>query len=155
MTRHVPLGPVSRAATALLMILGAAAFVLVGCPSYRDGVPGELARGRDDAESAARSAALALDLWGRDRSTRNLVSVQLSDAREEVAQAYKDVIELTVEERVDVERQRFLLDSMTHVLRDLSAADAAVRAVPGSAVNPDTLRRDLLNAADQLAGQYR
>ncbi|TQR82385.1 hypothetical protein D8S82_32365 [Mycobacterium hodleri] len=155
MTHRVSVGAALRAGGALLVVLGVAAFVLVGCPSYRDGIPGELARGRDDAESAARSAALALDLWGRDRSTRDLASVQLSDARDEVAKAYKDVAELTVDERVDADRQRFLIDAMTRVIVELTAAHAAVRAVPGSANDPDSLRRDLLSVADQLAGQYR
>jgi hypothetical protein len=131
------------------------AFLLVGCPSYRDGVSGELARGRDDAESAARSAALALDLWGRGQSTQQATSVQLSDARDEVVKAFKDVAELAVEDHIDLDRQRFLIQTMARAVVDLNAANAAISAVPGSADDPVSLRRELLGVAELLAGQYR
>lgn len=155
MTRRMSWRAVARTIITLLVILGAAAFLLVGCPSYRDGVPGQLARGRDDVESAARSAALALDLWGRGRSTRQATAVQLSDARDEVLKAVKDVAELTVDDHIDLARQQFLIQTMTRAVVDLNAANAAIRAVPGSAGDPVSLRRKLLGVAELLAGQYR
>lgn len=154
-TQRVSVRAALRTGAALLLILGVAAVVLVGCPSYRDGIPGELARGRDDAESAARSAALALDLWGRHRSTRDLTAVQLSDARKDITQAFENVNDVTIEDRADADRQRFLTEAMTRLVGDLNAAHAAVRAVPGSTADPQALRADLLNVADQLADRYR
>jgi hypothetical protein len=146
---------VARTAGSLLLIFGMVAFVLVGCPSYRDGVPGELAQGRDDAESAARSAALALDLWGRGQSTRQATAVQLSDARDEVVKASKDVAELKVDDHIDLDRQRFLMQTMTRTVIDLNAANAAIRAVSDSSDDPVSLRRELLGVAELLAGQDR
>ena len=59
-----------RALTVVLVLAGALAFILTSCPSNRDGMPGQLASAKDDAQSAARSGALALQLWARHRSTR-------------------------------------------------------------------------------------
>ena len=62
----------------------------------------------EETTAAARSGALALDLWIQRRSTAQLTSVQLSDARDEVVKAYKGIAELKAEDPVDIERQRML-----------------------------------------------
>lgn len=144
-----------RIAATVLAIIASVAFVAAGCPSYRDGAPGQLASGRDDAESAARSAALALDLWTHGRSTQQLTAVQLTDARDEVVKASKDVAQLTVQDQVDLDRQGFLIQAMARLVIDMNAADAAVRAVSGSTGDPGSLGRDILGVAELLAGQDR
>jgi hypothetical protein len=54
--------------------------LLTRCPSNRDGMPGQLAQAMEETSAAARSGALALDLWVQHRSTSQLASVQISDA---------------------------------------------------------------------------
>jgi hypothetical protein len=44
-----------RVVLSVLVVIGTAAFVAVGCPDYRDGIPGQLAQAHDEAESAAHS----------------------------------------------------------------------------------------------------
>ena len=61
-----------RAILAVVVALIGLAFLLTCCPSNRDGMPGQLAQAKEETESAARSGALALDLWGRGRSTRRV-----------------------------------------------------------------------------------
>ena len=51
-----------RAAATLAVAIGVFGFILTSCPSNRDGMPGQLASAKDESVSAARSAALALDL---------------------------------------------------------------------------------------------
>jgi hypothetical protein len=97
---------------------------------------------------------VALDSWSRGQSTRQLISVQLGDTRDEVVKALKSVAELEVDEHVDLGRQRFLTDTMTRLVTDLDAANAAVRGV-GDSPDPMALRSDLLAMADLLAGGYR
>jgi hypothetical protein len=143
-----------RVAVSVLALIGIVAFIVVGCPSYRDGIPGQLAQAHDEAESAARSGALALEYWSRERSTRALVSVQLGDARDEVIKAFKGITELDTEEAVDVERQRFLGDNMTRLIETLNAARVGVEhAVPAGEARK--FQHELVSLADSLANEYR
>lgn len=64
------------------------------------GIVAIIAQARDEAESAARSGALALEFWQQERSTPTLVSVQLSDARDEFIKAYKGIAELNTKDSV-------------------------------------------------------
>ncbi len=113
-------------------------------------MPGQLARSMDQTVSAA----LALDLWMRQRSTNQLASVQLSDARDEVVKAYKGIADLRAEDPIDIARQRMLTTSMTQIVGQLNAAGATVRHV---ATQPATQqsRDDLRKAADALESGYR
>jgi hypothetical protein len=144
---------VLRAAVIVVGLAALLAFILTSCPSNRDGMPGRLAQARDEAESAARSAALALDLWADGHSTQELVCVQLADNRDEVVKAYKGIAELKAEDPVDVGRQKMLTDSMTSIVGQLNSANAAARGLLTS--DPRALSRDLTAAADALADTYR
>src|SRR4051812_46462377 len=97
-----------RTAILLVAFIAALCLLLTRCPSNRDGMPGQLAQSMDETVTAARSGALALDLWIQRRSTAQLTSVQLSDAREEVVKAYKGIADLRAEDPVDVGRQSML-----------------------------------------------
>jgi hypothetical protein len=143
-----------RVIVAILAILAAAAFVAVGCPNYRDGIPGQLAQARDEAESAARSGALALDLSQQGRSTVALASVQLSDARDETIKAYKGIAELNTKDPVNVQRQQFLTSTMTRLIETLNAARAGVEQ-RSSADQSRGMQRALMAAAESLANGYR
>ena len=136
------------------VMLAILAFVLTSCPANRDGMPGQLASAKEEAQSAARSAALALDLWAGERSSRQLVSVQLADARDEVAKAYDGIAVLKAEDSADLSRQSMLTRSMTDIIATLNQANAAVRALPNTG-NADRLRRTLLEASDELERNYR
>jgi methylaspartate ammonia-lyase len=117
-------------------------------------MPGQLAQSMDETVGAARSGALALDLWLQRRSTDQLTSVQLSDARDEVVKAYKGIAELKAEDPVDIGRQRMLTQAMTGIVGQLNAAGATVRhitAEPSAVKARDGLRA----AADALEGGYR
>lgn len=129
-------------------------FVLSACPSYRDGMSGQLAAAKDDTVSAARSGALALDLWSRHRSTRDLTCVQLSDARDEVVKAFKDVATLTATTPEDLDHQGLLAQRMTELTATLNAANAAVRAQPGQP-DPREWGQRLAEGADALERDYR
>jgi hypothetical protein len=143
-----------RVVLSVLVVIGTAAFVAVGCPNYRDGIPGQLAQAHDEAESAAHSGALALEFWQQERSTPALVSVQLGDARDEVVKAFKGVAEIDTEDPVDVERQRFLTGTMTRLIEALNAARAGVEhRFPADGSRK--LQRELLAVADSLANGYR
>jgi hypothetical protein len=143
-----------RLIVAIVAVLAAAAFVAVGCPNYRDGIPGQLAQARDEAESAARSGALALELWQQERSTQALVSVQLSDARDEVIKAYKGIAELNTKDSANVQRQQFLTNTMTRLIDNLNLARAGVEhEVPAD--RSRDMQRALVTAADTLANGYR
>jgi hypothetical protein len=111
---------------ALIVGLG---LLLTQCPANRDGMPGQLAHAMEEATSAARSGALALDLWTQQRSTRQLTSVQLSDARDEVLKAYKGIADVRAEDAVDIGRQRMLTEAMTTIIGQLNSASAALRRV--------------------------
>lgn len=136
------------------LLVAVLALVLTSCPANRDGMPGQLASAKDETQSATRSAVLALDLWQRDRSTRQLVAVQLADARDEVAKAYDGIAVLKAEDPADLARQNLLTRSMTDIVATLNQANAAVRALPDSA-DPAVLRGVLVDADAALERDYR
>jgi hypothetical protein len=128
--------------------------LLTQCPSNRDGMPGQLAQSMEETVTAARSAALALDLWIKQRSTNQLTSVQISDARDEVVKAYKGIADLEAEDPTDVDRQRMLTESMTSIIGQLNAASAMLRSITHEPT-AEKARDDLAAAADSLEGGYR
>ena len=77
----------------------------------------------------ARSGALALDQWTQRRSTAQLTSVQLADARDEVVKAYKGIADLRADDPIDLDRQRMLTSSMTAIIGQLNAAAGTVRNI--------------------------
>jgi hypothetical protein len=87
----------------VLFIVGLG-LLLTRCPSNRDGMPGQLAQSMDETTTAGRTGALALDMWIGHRSTAQLTSVQLSDARDEVLKAYKGIADLRADDPVDIGR---------------------------------------------------
>ena len=143
-----------RAAAAVVVVIGLPLLILTSCPANRDGMPGQVAAAMEETVAAARSGALALQLWSQGRSTRQLVNVQLTDARDEVTKAYQGIAELRAEDPADVRRQAMLTASMTTIIGDLNAASAAVRGLPDQ---PDSqvLHRRLLDGADALQRDYR
>lgn len=147
-------GAAWRALLGLVALTAILAFVLTSCPSNRDGMPGQLAAAKEETQSAARSAALALQLWSQGRSTRQLAAVQLADARDEVVKAYQGITVLKAENSVDLDRQSLLARSMTATVDTLNHANGAVRELPGHA-DAATLRQQLLAGADQLEHDYR
>lgn len=136
-----------------LMIV-ALGLMLTRCPSNRDGMPGQLAQAMEETVIAARSGALALDLRIRDRTTRQLASVQISDATEDVLKAYKGIADLEADDPVDIERQRLLTTAMTDLIGTLNTASARVREIIAKPPLP-RLRDDLVAAADSLESGYR
>ncbi|MBU8810020.1 hypothetical protein KL953_14125 [Mycolicibacterium goodii] len=136
-----------------LMIV-ALGLMLTRCPSNRDGMPGQLAQAMEETVIAARSGALALDLRIRDRTTRQLASVQISDATEDVLKAYKGIAGLEADDPVDIERQRLLTAAMTDLIGTLNTASARVREIIAEPPLP-RLRDDLVAAADSLESGYR
>jgi cytochrome c-type biogenesis protein CcmE len=143
-----------RVASLLAAIIVGLGLLLTQCPSNRDGMPGQLAQSMDETTTAARSGALALDLWIQRRSTNQLASVQLSDAREQVVKAYKGIADLRVEDQVDIGRQRMLTESMTAIIGQLNAAAATIRHVTNDPT-AEKARDDLLASADALESGYR
>jgi hypothetical protein len=143
-----------RAVLLLAVFIVGLGLLLTRCPSNRDGMPGQLAQSMDETVTAARSGALALDLWIQRRSTAQLTSVQLSDAREEVVKAYKGIADLRAEDPVDIGRQRMLTDSMTTIIGQLNAAAATIRHVTVQPT-PEQSRADLIASADALESGYR
>jgi hypothetical protein len=139
----------STAAVLLLTLF----FILTSCPANRDGMPGQLASAKDQAQSAARSGALALQLWADHRSTRQLASVQLADARDEVIKSYRGVAVLAAHDPVDVQRQSLLTHAMTELINDLNAAAAALHVMPGQP-DPRQVRQHLLDASVALESEY-
>jgi hypothetical protein len=128
--------------------------LLTQCPANRDGMPGQLAQSMKETTSAARSAALALDLRLQGRSTNQLTGVQISDARQNVVKAYKGIADLDPDNPADVGRQRMLTQSMTTIIGQLNAASATLRQVttgPGLA----SARDDLIKSAEALENGYR
>ena len=136
-----------------LMII-ALGLLLTRCPSNRDGMPGQLAQAMEETVAAARTGAFALDLRVRDRTTRQLASVQISDARDEVLKAYKGIADLEADDPADIDRQRLLTSSMTDILGLLNTASARVREITAEPPLP-TLRDDLSRSADALESGYR
>jgi hypothetical protein len=143
-----------RAALLLALLFVGLGLLLTRCPANRDGMPGQLAQAMEETTAAARSGALALDMWERRRSTAQLTSVALTDARDEVVKAYKGIADLRAEDPVDIERQRTLTASMTNIVGVLNAASATVRDVT-TQPSPDTARADLVRLADALESGYR
>jgi hypothetical protein len=143
-----------RAAAAVVVFLGVPAFILTSCPSNRDGMPGQLASAKEETVAAARSGALALQLWTQHRSTRQLTCVQLADARDEMVKAFQGIAVLKAEDRVDIGRQRVLTDAMTALIGDLNSANAAVRGMPAQH-DPGEFRQRLLDGAERLDRDYR
>ena len=143
-----------RAAAVIVVIVAALLFVLTSCPSQRDGIPGRLATAKEQIQSAARSGALSLQLWLDHRSTRQLTSVQLADARDEVAKAYKGVATLKADSPVDLHRQVQLTTTMTSLINDLNTANMAVGAAAGQS-HLRTLQQRLLGRVDALEREYR
>jgi hypothetical protein len=143
-----------RAVILLGVFIVGLGLLLTQCPSNRDGMPGQLAQSMEETVVAARSGALALDLWIQRRSTRQLTSVQLSDARDEVVKAYKGIADLQAEDPVDITRQRNLTESMTAIIGQLNAAVGMIRNIT---VEPsaDKARDDLMASADALESGYR
>ncbi|KAA0111520.1 hypothetical protein [Mycolicibacterium sp. P9-22] len=143
-----------RLALPPVMLLGILLFALTSCPSNRDGMPGRLASAMEETLSAARSGAMAIDLWQRGRSTDQLASVQLSDARDEVTSGYQGISVLRAEDPHDLARQTLLIRTMTAVIATLNESNAAVR-IPAGGGEPAELRAALLQAADTLERDYR
>src|SRR3954465_4696755 len=143
-----------RSLAPLAVIILGLGLLLTQCPANRDGMPGQLANSMDETVTAARSGALALDLWIQQRSTNQLTSVQLTDARDEVVKAYKGIADLRGEDPVDIERQRMWTASMTNIVGVLNAASATVRDVT-TQPSPDTARADLVRLSDALESGYR
>lgn len=143
-----------RAALLAALLIAALGLLLTRCPANRDGMPGQLAQSMEQTVAAARSAAYALDLRMRDRSTPQLVSVQISDARDEIAKAYRGIADLKADDEVDLDRQRMLTEAMTTLLGQLNVASARVRGV---AAEPElsALRTQLLSSAAALEAGYR
>jgi cytochrome c-type biogenesis protein CcmE len=143
-----------RVASLLAAIIVGLGLLLTQCPSNRDGMPGQLAQSMDETTTAARSGALALDLWIQRRSTNQLASVQLSDAREQVVEAYKGITDMRAEDQVDIGHQRMLTKSMTAIIGELNAAAATIRHVTTDPT-AEKARDDLLASADALESGYR
>jgi hypothetical protein len=143
-----------RTLTLLAVFIVALGLLLTQCPSNRDGMPGQLAQSMDETVTAARSGALAIDLWLQRRSTNQLTSVQISDARDEVVKAYEGIAELKAEDPVDIRRQRMLTQSMTEIIGQLNAASATLRTVT-TEPRLDAARAGLLASADVLESGYR
>lgn len=146
----------SRARSALIaaLLITALGLLLTRCPANRDGMAGQLAQAMEETVAAARSGAYALDLRMRDRSSPQLVSVQISDARDEITKAYKGIADLKADDPVDLDRQRKLTTAMTTLIGQLNSASARVR---GIAAEPElsTLRAQLLSSAAALETGYR
>lgn len=139
----------------MCLLGGLLALTLTSCPANRDGMPGQLATAKEETQSAARSAALAVQLWSDRRSTDSLVSVQITDARDEVVKAYKDIAELKAGNHTDLDRQRLLIGAMTALIDELNTAAASIRGASVSMGDPQQLRQHLLAGADALEQTYR
>lgn len=139
-----------------LVVLCAAALglLLTQCPANRDGAPGQLAQAMRESTAAARSGALALDLFHRGRSTAQLAAVQLSDARDEAVKTFQGITELRLEDPADADRQRMLADAVGGIIADLNTASSAVRGMAGQPSLP-TLHDRLLTTAATLESGYR
>lgn len=138
-----------KAIAASTMSVGALTFALMCWPAHRQGMPGQLAAAQQEGQSAARSAALALRLWSADRSTRQLASVQVSDAREAVVGAYQDVAQLRANDAVGLDHQCSLLLSLNTMTDDLTMALAALNQ-PATRLDSALLAERLVSAAHSL-----
>jgi hypothetical protein len=143
-----------RAMLLIVLFIVGLGLLLTRCPANRDGMPGQLAQSMQETTTAARTGAMALDMWIAQRSTAQLTSVQLSDARDEVLKAYKGIADLRAHDQVDLGRQRMLTESMTAIIGQLNAAAATVRQVT-SEPTVQKARDDLRASADALESGYR
>ncbi|MDV3126936.1 hypothetical protein M1247_18585 [Mycobacterium sp. 21AC1] len=143
-----------RIAVLAVLVVAALGLLLTRCPPNRDGMSGQLSQAMEETAAAARSGALALDLRMRDRTTARLVSVQISDARDEVVKAYEGIADLKADYPADLARQQFLTKSMTTIIDQLNAASAHIRHVVSDPALPK-LRADLMSSADELESGYR
>jgi len=143
-----------RAALLLVLLFLGLGLLLTRCPANRDGMPGQLAQSMEETTGAARSGAVALDLWIQRRATNQYASVALSDARDEVVKAHKGIAKLRADDPVDIGRQRMLTESMTDIIAQLNAAVAMIRDVT-RAPPAQQARDDLRRAADSLESAYR
>jgi hypothetical protein len=143
-----------RAVLLLVLLFLGLGLLLSRCPANRDGMPGQLAQSMKETTVAARSGALALELWTQGRTTAQLASVQVSDARDEVAKAYKGIADLRAQDPVDIGRQRMLTESMTAILGQLNAASEVIRGVTAQPA-PEKARADLIASANNLESGYR
>ncbi|BDY30302.1 hypothetical protein hbim_04245 [Mycolicibacterium mageritense] len=143
-----------RAVVVAALGIAALGLLLTCCPANRDGMPGQLAQAMEECTAAARSGALALELRSQDRSTAQLASVQISDARDEVVKAYKGIADLKADDPADIARQRLLTEAMTTMIGQLNTASARLREIVDEP-SLDALRNDLLASADRLEAGYR
>ena len=109
---------------------------------------------KEETQSAARSAALALELWAQHHSTRNLTAVQLGDARDEMVKAYQDVAAIAAEDPADLRRQTVLTQAMAGLIQTMNDAGTAVRGVSTQS-DPKALGQHLADGADRLERDYR
>lgn len=154
MSRHGERPQRLRTVMALVVCVLGLGLLLTQCPANRDGMPGKLAQAMEETGAAARGAALALDLRLQDRSTAQLTSVQISDARDEVLDAYKGIADLKAEDPVDIGRQRTLTQSMTTIIGQLNAASAELRNITAEPTL-QSARDGLLASANALETGYR
>ncbi len=117
-------------------------------------MPGQLAQAMEETTAAARSGVLALDVWMQQRSTTQLASVQISDARDEVTKAYKGIADLKAEDPIDLGRQRMLTEAMTAIIGQLNAASAALRDILGEPT-VEAVRAELEKLSHELETGYR
>jgi hypothetical protein len=143
-----------RAVLLLVLVVVGLGLLLTRCPANRDGMPGQLAQAMEETTAAARSGALALDLWMQQRSTTQLASVQISDARHEVTKAYKGIADLRAEDPIDLGRQRMLTVSMTAIIGQLNAASAALREITREPT-VEAVRTELERLSHELETGYR
>jgi hypothetical protein len=149
-----PAGRSSRAWLTAAVLLVALGLLLTRCPANRDGPAGQLHQAMQDGAAGARSSALALDLYERRRSTKQLTSVQISDARDDALKSYKTVAELRPTDSTDLARQKHLLDGINTLVVELDSASAVVRGIDNDASLP-AARDGLLAAAESLEKGYR
>jgi len=126
-----------RGVLCLALMIAVLALALTSCPARRDGVAGQLTTAAEETQSAARSGALALQLWIDHRSTGTLTGVQLTDSRDAVMRAYQGIAALQTDQPKELARQAMLTTAMTAV-------------APAADPSPATLRQRLLDAADAL-----
>lgn len=130
--------------------VAAVCVLLAGCPSVRHGSAGQLEVSREQSQSAVRTGVLAVDLFTSDQATGQAATVQLSDARDQVAEAQMKVATLTPGSGHELRLQRELAEAMTDATAALNAASAVIRGVDDSRSGGD-VRRDLVGVLDELS----
>jgi hypothetical protein len=138
----------------LVVVVVGLGLLLTRCPANRDGMPGQLAQAMEETTAATRSGVLALDLWMQQRSTTQLASVQISDARDEVTKAYKGIADLKAEDPIDLGRQRMLTEAMTAIIGQLNAASAVLRDITREPA-VEAVRAELERLSHELETGYR